>query len=38
MGDWKPDKTVTVTGEYGHAYELHLWTITEAHKRQAIAR
>jgi uncharacterized protein (TIGR03000 family) len=34
MGDWKPDKTVTVDGEYGEPYELHLWTITEAHKRQ----
>lgn len=34
MGDWKPDKTVTVAGEYGEDYELHLWTITEAHKRQ----
>ena len=34
MGDWKPDKTVTVNGEYGEPYELHLWTITEAHKRQ----
>ena len=38
MGDWKPDKTVTVTDDYGLPYELHLWTITEAHKRQAIAR
>lgn len=38
MGDWKPDKTVTVTGDHGLPYELHLWTITEAHKRQAIAR
>src|SRR5688572_11449291 len=34
MGDWKPDKTVTVDGEYGESYELHLWTITEALKRQ----
>ena len=34
MGDWKPDKTVTVSGDYGEEYELHLWTITEAHKRQ----
>ncbi len=34
MGDWKPDKTITVTDDYGLPYELHLWTITEAHKRQ----
>ena len=34
MGDWKPDKTVTVEGDFGEPYELHLWTITEAHKRQ----
>ena len=34
MGDWKPDKTVTMTDDYGLPYELHLWTITEAHKRQ----
>jgi uncharacterized protein (TIGR03000 family) len=34
MGDWKPDKTITVTGEFGEEYELHLWTITEADKRR----
>jgi uncharacterized protein (TIGR03000 family) len=34
MGDWQPDKTVTVNGEYGEEYQLHLWTITEAHKRR----
>jgi uncharacterized protein (TIGR03000 family) len=34
MGDWKPDKTVRVSGDYGEDYEVHLWTITEAHKRQ----
>ena len=34
MGDWKPDKTVSVTDDVGLPYELHLWTITEAHKRQ----
>ena len=33
MGDWKPDKTVTVSDDNGLPYELHLWTITEAHKR-----
>ena len=34
MGDWQPDKTVTVNGEYGEEYQLHLWTITEAHKKR----
>jgi len=27
LGDWKPDKSVTVTGMDGDQYELHLWTI-----------
>lgn len=35
MGDWQPDRTVTVVGEHGLSYELHLWTITEAHKKIA---
>jgi uncharacterized protein (TIGR03000 family) len=34
MGDWKPDKTVTITDEYGLPYEIHLWTITAEHKRR----
>jgi uncharacterized protein (TIGR03000 family) len=34
MGDWKPDRSITVDDEYGLPYEIHLWTITEAHKRQ----
>jgi precorrin-6B methylase 2 len=34
MGDWKPDTTVTATDDYGLPYELHLWTITDAHKRK----
>jgi uncharacterized protein (TIGR03000 family) len=34
MGDWKPDKTVTMTSADGGDYELHLWTITEAVKRR----
>ena len=34
MGDdWPPDKTVTLKDEYGLGIEVHLWTITEAHKR-----
>ncbi len=34
MGDWKPDKTMTVTSADGGDYELHLWTITEEVKRR----
>lgn len=34
MGDdWPPDRSVQVPDEYGLPYDLHLWTITEAHKR-----
>lgn len=29
LGTWKPDKTVTVTGEDGDEYVLHLWTVPE---------
>jgi hypothetical protein len=35
MGDWKPDRTVTVKGEDGDEYLLHLWTITEDAKKRA---
>jgi uncharacterized protein (TIGR03000 family) len=35
MGDWKPEKTVKVTGQDGDEYELHLWTVTEAEKKRA---
>jgi tRNA A58 N-methylase Trm61 len=35
MGDWKPDKTVTISSAEGGEYELHLWTVTEELKRQA---
>jgi uncharacterized protein (TIGR03000 family) len=34
MGDWKPDKTVSVTSSEGGEYELHLWTITDELKRK----
>ena len=34
MGDWKPDRTITLDSELGGTYELHLWTITEELKRQ----
>jgi uncharacterized protein (TIGR03000 family) len=35
MGDdWPPDQTVEMNDEYGLPYEVHLWTITEAHKRR----
>ena len=33
MGDWKPDRTVSLEDEYGLSYEVHLWTITEAIKK-----
>jgi len=36
MGDWQPDKTVTVQStDDGGTYDLHLWTITEEVKRRA---
>jgi uncharacterized protein (TIGR03000 family) len=28
MGDWRPQRSITVKGEDGDEYELHLWTIT----------
>lgn len=34
MGDWKPDKTVTINTFDGFDYELHLWTVTEELKRK----
>jgi uncharacterized protein (TIGR03000 family) len=34
MGDWQPDKTVSVPGYDSSEYELHLWTITEDLKRR----
>ncbi|HET6574736.1 MAG TPA: TIGR03000 domain-containing protein [Fimbriiglobus sp.] len=37
FGDWKPDKTVKVTGDDGDEYELHIWTITEEVKKKAAA-
>lgn len=27
FGDWMPDKTITVTGQDGDEYKLHLWTV-----------
>jgi len=36
MGDWQPDKTITVqSADGGGTYDLHLWTITEDVKRKA---
>src|SRR5688572_16294154 len=33
MGDdWPPDKTVSVSDEFGTGYDVHVWTITAAHK------
>ena len=34
MGDWKPDKTVSLPGYETPEYELHLWTVTEELKRK----
>src|SRR5262245_8676520 len=36
MGDWQPDKTITVQStQDGLSYDLHLWTITADVKRRA---
>ncbi len=32
MGDWKPDKTITITDREGEEYLLHLWTIGKKDK------
>ena len=34
MGDWNPDKTITITSSDGLTYDLHLWTITEDIKKR----
>ena len=34
MGDWQPDRSITVNDEHGLPYDVHLWTITEALKRR----
>ena len=34
MGDWKPDKTVSVPGFDSPEYELHLWVVTAEIKRK----
>jgi hypothetical protein len=34
MGDWKPDRTISLDSELGGTYDLHLWTITEELRRQ----
>jgi uncharacterized protein (TIGR03000 family) len=38
MGDWKPDRTVTVPSEEGGIFELHLWTVTEEIKKRLAPR
>ena len=38
MGDWAPDKTVTVPSADGGEFELHVWTITEDIKRRLATR
>src|SRR5262245_35468257 len=32
LGDWKPDKTIMVTGADGDEYTLHLWVVPEKKK------
>jgi uncharacterized protein (TIGR03000 family) len=34
MGDWKPDRSVSISEDTGLPYEVHLWTIKPEHKRQ----
>jgi uncharacterized protein (TIGR03000 family) len=38
MGDWTPDKTISVSSVEGGEYQLHLWTITEELKRRVERR
>ncbi len=33
LGDWKPDKTITVKGMDGDDYKLHLWIVKEPEKK-----
>jgi uncharacterized protein (TIGR03000 family) len=35
LGDWKPDKTVTVNGTDGDEYTLHLWTIPDKDAKES---
>lgn len=37
MGDWPPEKTVSVMSELGGVFDLHLWTVTEDIKRRLSA-
>jgi uncharacterized protein (TIGR03000 family) len=34
MGDWEPDRTISVSSADGGEYDLHLWTVTEDVKRK----
>ena len=38
MGDWKPDRTVSVGPYDSPEFELHLWTVTEELKRKMARR
>jgi uncharacterized protein (TIGR03000 family) len=38
MGDWKPDKTISMMSEQGGLFDVHLWTITEEIKRTLSSR
>ncbi|MCS7021849.1 MAG: TIGR03000 domain-containing protein [Gemmataceae bacterium] len=35
MGDWKPDKTITVQGRDGDEYVLHLWIVKKPEDKEA---
>lgn len=34
MGDWKPDRTLSVNSDEGGLFDLHVWTITDAVKQR----
>jgi uncharacterized protein (TIGR03000 family) len=38
MGDWPPDRTVSMMSELGGVFELHLWTITDEVKQKLSPR
>src|SRR5207244_13638607 len=33
LGDWKPDKTISLKGEDGDEYVLHYWVVKEPEKK-----
>jgi uncharacterized protein (TIGR03000 family) len=38
MGDWQPDRTISVTSAEGGDFDVHLWTVTEEVKRKLEGR